>query len=128
MNYKTLIALYDKLFQLTKTGVLTWKKTGESEFGISFSRSSVEVVNSWNCNPPLAVVNIYNEDGILVAYIAEEELPDPEYGGAVVFAKKPADELLKVVHDKVYKFDVTEKNLLEELTRIEHPTQDDHTN
>jgi hypothetical protein len=113
--------IYDRLLVLTKSGAIQWKKTGDTEFTTSFVRSSVTIQNDYNyhfdeLDRPPKVLRIYNDDGLLIAYGAPDELSDEGYA-AQAFILDPS-ELFNLVKERVYKFSETTENILEELRKL----------
>jgi hypothetical protein len=109
--------IYDHLLGLTKARAIQWKKTGSSEFAISFSRSSVVIERDWNYQEPVIAMNVFNEDGLLIAYACGTDLARDE---AIVWFDFDPTELFILVEVQVYKYSETSKNILDELKALEN--------
>jgi hypothetical protein len=116
MTEKEIQEVYDRLIELTKGRAIRWKKTGDSEYTVNFSRSSVTVEKDHEYEELPSVMRIFNEDGILIAYAAPFEL-DAE-GGVKEFIFDPS-ELFNLVQNEVYKYSETSENILNELRELE---------
>lgn len=102
--------IYNRLLELTKAGSIRWKKTNDSEYTTSFSRSSVAVdkeAEAW--------MTIYNEDGLPIVYAGPRTVDFPE--PVKEFILDPS-ELFDLVEEKVYKHSETTKNILDELRKL----------
>jgi hypothetical protein len=116
MTEKEIKEIYDRLLSLTKNHAIRWKKTEDSEYLVNFSRSSVAIERYYYPEYVLTVLKVFNEDGILVAYAASQELLDEEEG-AKQFVFDPS-ELFNLVQDEVYKYSQTSENILNELREL----------
>lgn len=116
MTEKEIREIYDRLLDLTKSRAIRWKKTGESEYSVSFSRSSVTVERDHNYEELLIVLRIFNEEGLLVACAALDELDEEQEVKQFVF---DPSELFNLVQDEVYKYSETSENILNELRELE---------
>ncbi len=120
MNAQTLEALYLKIDDLTEKGVIAWKHSDETTFSVSFSRSTLELAQDYNYDPPAYHLDVRNEDGVIIAYVAEFELEQPDYGGSrVVFLKRNVEPLFLFVEKRIFKHDDTEKSLFDDLNKLE---------
>jgi hypothetical protein len=115
MTEQEIHEIYNRLLALTKAEAIKWKKTGDSEYSVNFSRSSVVIEKDYSGDTPLSVLQIYNEDGLLVAYAAPEELNADD---AIAFIFDPS-ELFNLVQNQVYKYSETSKNILDELKELD---------
>jgi hypothetical protein len=116
MTEQEIQEIYNQLLALTKAQAIKWKKTGEFEFSVNFSRSSVTVEKEYKYDSFPVVLRIYNEDGLLVAYAAPEELQDRD-SAVKSFVFDPS-ELFHLVENQVYKYEETSKNILDELKEL----------
>lgn len=114
--------IYNRLLELTKAGKVQWKQTDEEEFTTNFSRSSVsvgieDISDGGQFDGEEAVLRIYNDAGIVVAYAA------PKIGMGIIdpsvkeFRLNPV-ELFNLVQEKVYKYSETSENILSELRKL----------
>ena len=104
--------IYSYLLDVTRARRLKWKKTGNYEYTVSFSRSSVTLYRDWEYEDPPVVMNILNEDGLAIAYASARELYQSE--SVYSFTLDPS-ELYELVEEQVYKYSETSKNILDEL-------------
>jgi hypothetical protein len=116
MTEKEIREIYDRLLALTKSRAIQWKKTGDSEYSVSFSRSSVTIEQDHDHEFDPIILEIFNEEGILVAYAALEELYEAE--GVKKFVFDPS-ELFYLVEEGIYKYSQTSENILNELRKLE---------
>ncbi|MDT5062748.1 MAG: hypothetical protein QOH63_3207 [Acidobacteriota bacterium] len=117
MTEQEIKEIYSHLLGLTKVRAIQWKKTGNSEYAISFSRSTVVVERDWNFDEPVIAMNIFNEDGLLIAYACETDLARNE---AIIWVDFDPAELFNLIEGQVYKYSETSKNILDELKALEH--------
>jgi hypothetical protein len=117
MTEQEIKEIYDHLLVLTKARAIQWKKTGNSEFAISFSRSSVVVERVWDFGDLAIAMNVVNEDGLLIAYACRMDLAR---GSAIVWFDFDPAELFNLIEGQVYKYSETSKNILDELKALEH--------
>jgi len=110
MTEKEVQEIYNRLLELTKAGAIEWKKSGEEQFTTSFSRSSVSLSRDDE-----AVMTIYNEDGLEIAYVAPSQVGENE--AIKEFILDPS-ELFNLVREKVYKYSETSENILDELRKL----------
>lgn len=108
--------IYNRLLELTKAGTIQWKKTGDEEFMTSFSRSSVTVGIDRGFSNGEAVLEIYNDTGLRVAYAA----PNPMglTGPGVKEFELDPSELFNLVQEKIYRYTETSENILDELRKL----------
>ena len=98
MTEQEIQEIYNRLLALTKAEAIKWKKTGDSEYSVSFSRSSVVIEKTPDYEYSPVLLNIYNEDGLLVAYAATEDL---ERSDEVVVKGLDPSELFYLVRNQV---------------------------
>jgi len=115
--------IYNRLLELTKAGKVKWEQTGENEFTINFSRSSVtveveDISDGGQFDGGEPVLKIYNDAGLVVAYAARKigvgVIDDPN---VQEFELNPSD-LFNLVQEKVYKYSETTENILSELRKL----------
>lgn len=121
MTEQEIQEIYNRLLELTKAEAITWKITGESEYSVNFSRSSVVLVKDSLSHPNVfsylvPVLRIYNQDGLLVAYAAPEDMGRETEVKAFMF---DPSELFNLVQNQVYKYSETSKNILDELKELD---------
>ena len=116
MTEKEIQEIYDRLLALTNSRAIQWKKTGSSEYSVNFSRSSVTIEEDHDDVEDPIVLEIFNEDGILIAYAALEELHEGEDVKKFVF---DPSELFYLVEEGVHKYSQTSENILNELRELE---------
>lgn len=118
MTEKEVQEIYNRLLELTKTGAIQWKKTGEEEFTTSFSRSSVTVEVEYIFDQAGRVVlKIFNDAGLMVAYAASMTGMG-NIGSAVKEFDLDPSELFNLVQEKVYKYSETSEDILNELRKL----------
>lgn len=117
MTEQEIQEIYNRLLELTKAEAITWKSTGESEYSVNLSRSSLVIEKDYGYEPSPIVLKIYNQDGLLVAYAALEDLGDKR-GEVKVFTFDPS-ELFNLVQDQIYRYSETSKNILDELKELD---------
>jgi hypothetical protein len=109
--------IYGRLLESTRDGKIRWEKTGEEEFTINFSRSSVSIEIENVLDGAQAVLKVYNDDGHVIAYAA----PTVGVGMAPLSAKEfelDPSELFSLVQEKTYKYSETYENILNELRKL----------
>lgn len=116
MTEQEIQEIYDRLLDLTKARAIKWKKTDEAEYTTSFSRSSVVIEKKFDYDGGPIVMQIYNQDGLLVAYAAPNDL-DLDFE-AKIFVFDPS-ELYNVVQEEVHQYSETSKSILDELRGID---------
>src|ERR1051325_1057469 len=117
MTEQEIQEIYNRLLELTKAQAIKWKKTGASEYSVSFSRSSIEIGKVYDYDSWPVVLKIYNQDGLPIAYAARVALDDAEME-VKEFRFDPA-ELFDIVQDQVHKYSETSKNILDELKELD---------
>ena len=118
MTEKEVQEIYSRLLELTKAGVIQWKKTGDEEFTTSFSRSSVTVEVEYIFDQSgRAVLKIFNDVGLKVVYAASEIGMGNINSAVKEFELDPSD-LFNLVQDKVYKYSETSEDILNELRKL----------
>ena len=121
MTEKEIQEIYHRLLELTKSRAIRWKKTGEAEYSVSFSRSSVTVEKNYmdiDSGVSLSVLKIFNEEGVPVAYAAARSIFYVGVEGAKPFILDPS-ELFNLVEEEIYKYSQTSENILNELRELE---------
>jgi hypothetical protein len=108
--------IYNRLLELTKAQAVQWKKTGDYEYSVNFSRSSVVIEKDYSLDSAPIVLEIYNQDGLQVAYAAPEDLEENDEIKAFIF---DPSELFNLVQNQVYKYSETSKNILDELKELD---------
>jgi hypothetical protein len=118
MTEKEIREIYDRLLDLTKTRAIRWKKTEESEYMVSFSRSSVTVGKDYDRDIEIELIalRIFNEEGLLVAYASLRDLEEDEEVKQFIF---DPSKLFDLVQNEVYKYSETSENILNELRELE---------
>jgi len=116
MTEQEIQEIYNRLLELTKAQAITWKKTGESEYSVNFSRSSVVIEKNLDYDSSPVLLDIYNQDGLLVAYAAPEDMEREGQVKAFIF---DPSELFNLVQNQVYKYSETSKNILDELKELD---------
>lgn len=116
MTEQELKEIYNRLLALTKARAIQWRKTGGSEYTVSFSRSSIVIETDWNYVEPVIVMKVFNEDGLLVAYASNKDLAKDE---AIMYFDFDPSELFNLVQAQVYRYSETSQNILDELKGLE---------
>src|SRR5947209_4280923 len=93
--------IHNRLLELTEAGKIQWKKTGDVEFTTNFSRSSVTIAVEDIFEGGQAVLKIYNDAGLLVAYAAHKTGMGVVGSAVQEFDLDPSD-LFNLVQEKVY--------------------------
>ena len=119
MTKQEMQEIYNRLLELTKGGKVKWEKVGRSEYVRNFSQSSVAVEKDWNCEPPMIVLKIYNQDGHLIAIASDDIDALIEEENEVERLTLDPSELFDLVQSQVYKYSETTTNLLDELRKLE---------